>query len=295
MKRHITISLLAVLLVSICSSAHAATPSSVSSLEILSFTTDKDIYSAKEEMTLNLTIHAPQDLSEVLITVEGVLSKKGVNYVTYSSGMSLSAGENIITFATTLPSCSACAGISQGTYYIEATVAHGGDVVKATHSIAITSGPNQVIPVNVTVEETRRIGDSTLNGMILVDVRSKTDYDAAHIKGAVSLPLANFSNSSAVLNKSDKIVVYSESGAGSSIATGILIEQGFERVYNVVGGFNAWNDHGYPTVSTTEENPPEASGSMVSIPGETTPAAPGFELALALVVLAVASRVRRRA
>ncbi|MGC9444994.1 MAG: hypothetical protein ACP5E9_08750, partial [Candidatus Methanospirareceae archaeon] len=56
-------------------------------------------------------------------------------------------------------------------------------------------------------------------------------------------------------------------------------EQGFERVYTVVGGLNAWNESGYPQVSTAEE----------------TPATPGFELMLALaVVLTVAARVKAR-
>jgi len=281
MKRHSCASLLlALLLVSICSSVHAATPLSADGLRILSFTTEKDIYSAKEEMTLYLTIHAPQELSEVLVTVEGVLSKKGVKHVNEQRKTNLTAGENLISFNTTLPQCSACAGIAQGTYYIEAKVKHGAEELQATHSIAITSGPNQVIPVDVVVEETRRMVVSTSEGIILVDVRNATDYDAAHIKGAISLPLANFTNSTAALNKSDKIVVYSEDGANSSIATGILIEQGFERVYNVIGGINAWNESGYPKVSTAEENP----------------AAPGFELALALVaVLLIAYRVRRRA
>jgi MYXO-CTERM domain-containing protein len=255
-----------------------ATPSSADGLEILSFTTDKDIYSAREEMSLYLTINASQELSDVLVTVEGVVSSKGVKYVAYSSKTNLTTGENLISFTKTLPSCSACAGIAQGTYYIEAKVTHGGEELQATHSIAITSGPNQVIPVDVVVEETRRMGASGSDGVILVDVRNATDYDAAHIKGAVSIPLANFTNGTAALNKSVKIVVYSEDGANSSIATGILMEQGFDRVYNVVGGINAWNESGYPMVSTAEEHP----------------AAPGFELALALVaVLVIALRVRR--
>jgi MYXO-CTERM domain-containing protein len=280
MKRHSCASLLlALLLISICSSVYAATPPvGERGLQIVSFTTDKDIYSAREEMSLYLTINASQELSDVLVTVEGVVSSKGVKYVAYSSKTNLTAGENLISFTKTLPSCSACAGIAQGTYYIEAKVTHGGEELKATHSIAITSGPNQVIPVDVVVEETRRMGASGSDGVILVDVRNATDYDAAHIKGAVSIPLANFTNGTAALNKSVKIVVYSEDGTNSSIATGILMEQGFDRVYNVVGGINAWNESGYPMVSTAEEHP----------------AAPGFELALALVaVLVIALRVRR--
>ncbi len=282
MKSYIPALLLALLLVSICSSVHAATPpAGERGLQILSFTTDKDIYSAREEMTLFLTIYAPAELPDVIVSVEGVLSSKGVKYVTYSSKTNLTAGENLISFTKTLPSCSACAGIAQGTYYIEAKVKHGGEELQATHSIAITSGPNQVIPVNVVAEETRRMVDFGPEELILVDVRNATDFDAAHIKGAISLPLANLTNSTAALNKSVKVVVYSEDGANSSIATGILIEQGFERVYNVVGGMNAWNESGYPMVSTAEENPP---------------AAPGFELVLALVaVLLIAYRVRRRA
>jgi MYXO-CTERM domain-containing protein len=129
------------------------------------------------------------------------------------------------------------------------------------------------------VEETRRMGASGSDGVILVDVRNATDYDAAHIKGAISIPLANFTNGTVALNKSVKIVVYSEDGTNSTIATGILMEQGFGRVYNVVGGINAWNESGYSMVSTAEEHP----------------AAPGFELALALVaVLVIALRVRRK-
>lgn len=281
-KKNVVALLLATLvLVSICSSGHAATPSSAGGLEIIAFTTDKDIYSAREEMSIILVIHAPAELHDVIVSVEGVLSSKGVKYVTYSSKTNLTAGENNVSFTKTLPSCSACAGIHQGTYYIEAKVKHGGEELKATHSIAITSEPNQVIPVDVQVEETRRMVNSGSPELILVDVRNVTEYDAAHIRGAISLPLANFSNSTAALNKTAKIVVYSEDGANSTLATGILVEQGFERVYNVVGGITAWNESGYPLSSTAEENPP---------------AAPGFELALALVaVLLIAYRERRRA
>jgi len=258
----------------------AATTSGNEGIKIASFSTDKDIYSANEQMLILLSVYAPEDIPDVVIEVEGVKSKSGANKVYIKLTKNLTAGKNMINCSQQLPSCSHCAGIDQGTYYIEATVKHGTEELQATHSIAITSAPDQVIPVDVVVEETRRMVESTSDGLILVDVRNATDFDAAHIKGAISLPLANFTNSTAALNKSDKIVVYSEDGANSTIATGILIEQGFERVYNVVGGMNAWNESGYPKVSTAEENP----------------AAPGFELALALVaVLLIAYRVRRRA
>jgi len=257
----------------------AVTPPVKQGITVTDFTTDKDLYSARGVMNVSLAVYSPENVSGALVRVEGVLSSKGVKYVTYSSKTNLTIGENTFAFTKTLPSCSSCAGISQGTYYLEATVTHGGEVVKATHSIAITSVPNRVIPVDIVVEETRRLVDSDSPEVVLLDVRNATDYDAAHIKGAISVPLANFTNSTAALNKSDKIVVYCEDGANSTLATTVLIEQGFERVYTVVGGINAWNESNYPLTSTAEE----------------TPATPGFELMLALtVVLTVASRVRER-
>ena len=257
----------------------AVTPPIEPGITIASFTTDKDIYAAMDEMNVSLVVSSPENVSEVLVKVDGVVSSRGAKYVAYSSKTNLTAGANTFSFTRTIPSSCACSGISQGTYYLDATVTHGGELVKATHSIAITSGPNRVIPVNIVVEETRRMVNSGSGELVLVDVRNVMDYDAAHIKGAFSMPLANLSNSTAALNKSGKIMVYSEDGTNSTLATTLLTEQGFERVYNVVGGINAWNESGYPQVSTAEEKA----------------AIPGFAAVLALAaLLAVASRMRER-
>jgi len=272
--------LLALAFVAVLTPVYGAVTSPVEQgITVASFTTDKDLYAAREEMNVSLVVSSLENVSEVLVKVDGVVSSKGAKYVTYSNKTNLTAGANTFSFTRTLPTACACSGIAQGTYYLDATVTHGGEEFKARHSIAITSGPNQVIPVDVVVEETRRMVDSGPEELILVDVRNVTDYDAAHIKGAISMPLANFSNSTAALNKSDKIMVYSEDGANNTLATTLLLEQGFERVYNVVGGINAWNASGYPQVSTADEKK----------------AIPGFAAGLALAaVLAVASRMRER-
>jgi len=272
--------LLALALVAVLTPVYGAvTPPVEPGIAIASFTTDKDLYAAREVINVSLVVFSVENVSETIVKVDGLVSSRGAKYIAYSSKTNLTAGANTFSFTRTIPASCACSRIDPGTYYLDAAVTHGGEVVKATHSIAITSGPNQVIPVDVKVEETRRMVDSSSGGLLLVDVRNATEYDAAHIRGAISLPLANFSNSTAALNKSDKIVVCSEDGANSTVATEILVEQGFERVYNVVGGVNAWNESGYPQVSTTEEKK----------------ALPGFAAVLALVVvLAVASRVKER-
>jgi rhodanese-related sulfurtransferase len=249
-------------------------------LQIIELSTDKDIYSAREEVDILLSIYTPANLSNVDVTVMGVKSSKNVYYVSYSSSTALQAGENNITFTKTLPSCSKCAGIVQGTYFIDASVAYEDEVDEATHSIAITSTANTVIPVNVEVDEVKRWTDNADDEVVVVDLRSEDEYDAGHIKGARSIPLGNLTNQTAALNTSKKIVIYSADGSNSSVAGTLLMERGFERVYPVIGGLQAWNESGYVMVTTAEETPT---------------AEPGFELALAIAVLiAVAYRARGR-
>lgn len=251
--------------------AFASTPpaSADDGIKIVSFSTDKDVYTAREEMNIFLAVYSPENVSNALIEVSGVKSKKGVYYVSYSSKHNLTAGENNVTFTKKLPSCSSCAGISQGTYFINASVTHDDEVVKATHSIAITSKSDQIITVDVGVEEAKRMIDSESEEVILLDVRTEVEYDSGHIEGALLIPTSELSNRTEELNTSKKIVVYSANGSNSTIACDMLIKNGSERVYNVLGGINAWNASGYAVVPTE-----------TSIPEE-----PGFEVALAIVAL----------
>jgi rhodanese-related sulfurtransferase len=259
--------------------ACASAPSADDEMKISSFGTDKDIYSAREEMTIFLSLYSPEGIGNASITVSGVKSTKGVYYVSYSSNHNLTAGENTLTFTRQLPSCSRCAGISQGTYSIDASVTYDSEVVTATHSIAITSEPNHVIPVNIAVEEAKRMIESESEAVLLLDVRTTEEYNSGHIEGALSIPLLELRNRAAELNTSAKIIIYCADGSASTIASDLLIESGFEGVYNMLDGLNAWDERDYAVVSTATLIPEE----------------PGFEAALALVaLLIVAHRVRRR-
>ncbi|MDI6886236.1 MAG: rhodanese-like domain-containing protein, partial [archaeon] len=172
--------------------------------------------------------------------------------------------------------CSRCAGIDQGTYFINLSVTYGDEVVEATHTIAITSQPNQTISVDIVVDEAKRLSDSESEDLIFLDVRTEEEYNSAHIKGALLIPISELSNRTEELNTSTKIVVYSENGSNSTTACEILIEKGFERVYNVLGGITAWNESGYPLVPTT------------------APEQPGFEAALAIAAVLIGTYWMRR-
>lgn len=248
-------------------------------IKIVSLSTDKDVYHLGENMEIVLVVYSPGNVSNVLIEVSGLKGRHGIDLISFSRGANLTSGENKMTFSSRIPSCG-CA-VSYGTHFINASVAYGhaggSEVVNATHSIVLTSR-GQITYVNITGEEAKRLIES--EKVILLDVRTEEEeYNSAHIEGATLIPVSELSNRTEELNKSKKIIVYCRSGHLSATASGILIEHGFKKVYNVLGGINAWEERGYAVVPTATP----------------TPEQPGSEAVLAIAaLLAVAYWIMRR-
>jgi rhodanese-related sulfurtransferase len=82
---------------------------------------------------------------------------------------------------------------------------------------------------------------SNEQGIILLDVRTKEEYDTGHIKDAMLIPVDNLEED-ALKNLKDKeapIFVYCRSGNRSISAANILVELGYKNVYNL-GGLRDW-------------------------------------------------------
>lgn len=73
---------------------------------------------------------------------------------------------------------------------------------------------------------------------ILVDIRSAEDFEKSHIKGAKHIPVDDLREEYSTLDTSDCIIVYSNTGEKAYVAQEILINKGFEKVYNLSGGLN---------------------------------------------------------
>lgn len=72
--------------------------------------------------------------------------------------------------------------------------------------------------------------------LTIIDVRNKDSYEKDHIQGAINIPVDTLRDSQKSLNKSEEIVVYCGSGNSSTVAQEILVNTGFEKVYNLTGG-----------------------------------------------------------
>jgi rhodanese-related sulfurtransferase len=116
--------------------------------------------------------------------------------------------------------------------------------------------------------------DAVAAGAILVDIRSDgaRERDGV-VPGSLHVPRTVFEwrlapdsawRSPHAPALDDRVVVLCDHGHSSSLAAATLVELGFERAGDVVGGFEAWLEAGLPTV------PAPARGEDV-LPGMSPP------------------------
>jgi thiosulfate sulfurtransferase len=85
------------------------------------------------------------------------------------------------------------------------------------------------------------------NSVTLVDIRDPESYAESHIKDAISLSDKNFPEFLANTDKTNPLICYCYHGFSSQNAAQFLKHNGFETVYSLKGGFEAWKA-AYPTV-----------------------------------------------
>jgi len=69
-------------------------------------------------------------------------------------------------------------------------------------------------------------------GAVIVDVRTKGEYQEGHLKNSINIPLDKIGQNMAKLDKNRPIITCCASGGRSSSAKSILETNGFKEVYN---------------------------------------------------------------
>lgn len=77
-------------------------------------------------------------------------------------------------------------------------------------------------------------------GAVFVDVRNLPELNEGYAPNAVNIPLPELKLRVGELPKDKDLLIYCRSGRRSEAATRILMEQGYDRVYNVLGGYLAF-------------------------------------------------------
>jgi rhodanese-related sulfurtransferase len=83
-------------------------------------------------------------------------------------------------------------------------------------------------------------------GAKIIDVRSKYEYEVAHVKGAKHIPPSRIRADQTGLRRTDDILVICSTGHRSDHQAKKLAKLGFERVASINGGLNGWQQVGLP-------------------------------------------------
>ncbi len=82
--------------------------------------------------------------------------------------------------------------------------------------------------------------------LVVIDVRRPAEYAAAHVPGAVNLPVDELGARLGELDPARPVAVACAGGYRSAAAAGILERAGFTVAADLAGGTNAWVDAGLP-------------------------------------------------
>lgn len=119
---------------------------------------------------------------------------------------------------------------------------------------------NSTVPhevVNVSVHEAKVMMDDnvTYPDLVILDVRTDIEYAAGHLIDAMLLTWnsasSSFNGGESIIDSFNdtEILVYCQSGSRSALASQFLINHGFNKIINMLNGYNAWVAAGYATTT----------------------------------------------
>jgi rhodanese-related sulfurtransferase len=83
-------------------------------------------------------------------------------------------------------------------------------------------------------------------GALLVDVREPSEWRQGHAPQAKLIPLGSLESRVSEIPREREVLLICRSGNRSGTAQRQLLQLGYEQVYNVSGGMNAWAGAGLP-------------------------------------------------
>lgn len=108
-----------------------------------------------------------------------------------------------------------------------------------TRTISVIEYEKESIYKNLSAKEFEAAMDGDY---LLLDVREQYEYDAGHIADATLIPLGELADRLGEIEqyKDKPVLVYCKSGNRSVAGSQILINSGFNIIYNLDGGYGAW-------------------------------------------------------
>lgn len=93
----------------------------------------------------------------------------------------------------------------------------------------------------VDIDSARAVELLDAGGFVLVDVRTRSEYDADHAPWAVHIPVDELPQRYAELGQTDNIICVCQAGGRSAAASEFLVSIGGSGIHNVLGGMSSWS------------------------------------------------------
>lgn len=94
---------------------------------------------------------------------------------------------------------------------------------------------------NISINE---VPDKLEKKAVLVDVRTPEEFAEGHLPGALNIDIKSegFTDKISRIRKSKNVLLYCRSGRRSARAATIMDSLGYSKVYNLEGGYIAWEE-----------------------------------------------------
>ncbi|KLV07391.1 thiosulfate sulfurtransferase [Photobacterium aquae] len=103
---------------------------------------------------------------------------------------------------------------------------------------------------HISVEQAYQLLFEQDSGAVLVDIRDPQSHALAHPEGAFHLTNDTMVQFMEQVDPDQPVIVMCYHGISSQGAAQYLIHQGFDCVYSLDGGFEAWRRESYPCIQT---------------------------------------------
>jgi thiosulfate sulfurtransferase len=94
------------------------------------------------------------------------------------------------------------------------------------------------MPKQIDTSEVKKILEN--NSAHLIDIRDPQSYKGSHIKNANWLSAETLKNFLSTADKNKPLICYCYHGISSQMAAEFFESNGFQDVYSMIGGFEAW-------------------------------------------------------
>lgn len=78
-------------------------------------------------------------------------------------------------------------------------------------------------------------------GAVLLDVRTRGEYEMGTIPGAINIDLNTIRDNLDRIPKGQKIIIFCQAGLRAYVGYRILANNGYKNIYDLSGGFKTWH------------------------------------------------------